>query len=182
MPVDPENPSEIEAFPVYERRRRGYVPHMAQEPLQRPRRSRIHDAGVRFATSWARRYTQRVPPRLAERRQDEVAFELWEFEIARDRYRWSGPRAGCSLVVRTVLGARRDLVWRRAAQETGLPLLAPVRLMSRRRRPRIWVPLQLGHTFDQTNGAIDAEQALPYERPSRSFGAAGNAFGAQGGF
>ena len=155
---------------------------MTQESLRRPRNSRIHDTGVRFAMSWTDRYTRRIDPRLAERRRAEVTFELWEFEIARDRYRWSGPRSGCSLILRTVLGARRDLVWRRAAMETGLPLLAPVRLMSRRRRPRVWVPLQLGHTFDQTNGAIDAEKALPYERPSRSFGAAGNAFGAQGGF
>jgi len=155
---------------------------MAQEPLQRPRRSRVHDAGVRFATSWAQRYTRRLPPRLAEQRQAEVAFELWECAIARDRYGWTGPRAGSSLILRTVLGVRRDLGWRRAAIETGTPILAPVRLLSRRRRPRVWIPLQLGHTFDQTNGAIDAEQALPYERWSGSFGAAGNAFGAQGGF
>lgn len=155
---------------------------MAQEPLRRPRASRINDAGVRFVTWWSRRYTGRVEPRLAAHRRAEVEFELWEFALARDRYRWSGPRAGCSLVVRTVLGAHRDLAWRRRALDTGMTLLAPVRLMSRRRRPRVWIPLQLGHTFDQTNGWIDAEQALPYERPSRSFGAAGNAFGAQGGF
>jgi hypothetical protein len=155
---------------------------MTQEFLQRPRASRVHDAGVRFVMSWAERYTRRVDPRLAEYRQAEVAFELWECAMAKDRYGWSGPRAGCSLVLRTLLGMRRDLEWRRAAMETGMALLAPVRLMSRRRRPRVWIPLQLGHTFDQTNGAIDAEQALPFERSSRSFGAAGNAFGAQGGF
>jgi hypothetical protein len=102
--------------------------------------------------------------------------------MAKDRYGWSGPRAGCSLILRTVLGIRRDLEWRRAAIETGMPLLAPVRLISRRRRPRVWIPLQYGHTFDQTNGAIDPETALPYERSRGSFGAAGNAFGAQGGF
>jgi hypothetical protein len=155
---------------------------MAQESVQRPRSSRIHDAGVRFVTSWARVYTRRVDPRLAEDRQAEVAFELWECAMAKDRYGWSGPRAGCSLVLRTVLGVRRDLEWRRTAIETGVPLLAPVRLISRRRRPRIWIPLQLGHTFDQTNGAIEAEQALPYYGSSGTFGAAGNAFGAQGGF
>jgi hypothetical protein len=155
---------------------------MAQESLRRPRTSRIHHAGVRFVTSWADRYTRRVDPRLAEHRQAEVAFELWECAMAKDRYGWSGPRAGCSLVLRTLLGMRRDLEWRRVAIETGMTLLSPVRLMSRRRRPRVWIPLQHGHTFDQTNGAIDAEHALPYERPSRSFGAAGNAFGAQGGF
>lgn len=155
---------------------------MEQEALPLPRRSRIHDAGVGFATSWARRYTRGVPPRLAECREEEVSFELWECAIAKDRYGWTGPRAGCSLILRTLLGMHRDLMWRRAAIESGVALLAPVRLISRRRRPRVWIPLQLGHTFDQTNGWIDSEQAQPYEQSSRSFGAAGNAFGGQGGF
>jgi hypothetical protein len=155
---------------------------MAQEPLPRPRSSRIHEAGVRFVTSWAQRYTRRVDPRLAEHRRAEVEFELWECAMAKDHYGWSGPRAGTALVLRTLLGVRRDLEWRRTAIETGMSLLVPVRLLSRRRRPRVWIPLQHGHTFDQTNGAIDAEQALPYERSRGSLGAAGNAFGAQGGF
>jgi hypothetical protein len=137
---------------------------------------------VRAVESWARRYTRRVDPRLAERREAEVAFELWEFEMARDRYRWSGPRSGLALVFRTLRGMPRDLSWRRVALQDGLPQYAPVTLLSRRRRPRVWIPLQLGHTFDQTNGAIEPERAMPYNGPHGSLGAAGNAFGMQGGF
>lgn len=155
---------------------------MAPVPAERARVSRFHRSGVRAVESWARRYTRRVDPRLADGRQGEVAFELWEFELAKERYRWSGVRSGLALLYRTVRGVPRDLAWRRTALDDGLARYAPVTLLSRRRRPRVWVPLQFGHTFDQTNGAIEPERALPYTDPRGSMGAAGNAFGVQGGF
>jgi hypothetical protein len=155
---------------------------MALEPSERTRDSRLHRAGQRVVTSWARRYTRRVDPRLAERRTSEVEFELWEFAMAKDQYGWSGPRAGAALAWRTVLGMPRDLGWRSDALRTGRPVPAPVRLMSKRRRPRVWIPLVYGHTFDQTNGFIEPERALPHDPSRGSMGAAGNAFGMQGGF
>lgn len=155
---------------------------MALEPFERARESRLQRAGQRIVTSWARRYTRRVDPGVAERRNAEVAFELWEFAMAKDQYGWSGPRAGIALAYRTVLGMPRDLAWQRDALRTGHPAHASVELMSPRRRPRVWVPLVFGHTFDQTNGAIAPERALPHDRSQGSLGAAGNTFGMQGGF
>lgn len=145
--------------------------------------SLAYRAGLRFVTWWLRLYTGRVDPRIADSREAEVTFELWEFAAVADRRRWSGAHAGTTLVARTVLGMPRDMSWRRAAVRDGIPPNgAPVRLVSRRRRVRFWVPICYGHTFDQTNGVIEPERAVAYERDSGSFGPAGNAFGIQGGF
>jgi hypothetical protein len=145
--------------------------------------TRAYVAGVRFASWWLRYYTRGVDPRFASDRQSEVSFELWEHALVADRRHWSGPHAATAVVLRSTAGMMRDWSWRRAARTEGAVLpVARVRLVSRRRRPRFWVPLQEGHTFDQTNGMIEPEKAIPYERGGGSFGAAGNAFGTQGGF
>lgn len=145
--------------------------------------SRVYRAGVRYATWWLRRYTRGVDPRYAADRESQVAFELWEHALVADGRKWSGPHAAAAIVVRSTTGMPRDWSWHRAVRRDAGPIpLAPVRLLSRRRRPRFWVPLLEGHTFDQTNGMIDPEKALPYERGNGSLGAAGNVFGTQGGF
>lgn len=144
--------------------------------------SRVYQVGSRFATAWLGLYTRSVDPRYASDRSAAVEFELWEHAMVADG-RWSATRAAVSLVLRTAAGMPRDLAWRHAVRAELAPgSRPPVHLLARRNRQRFWVPLQAGHVFDQTNGMIEPEQALPYERPNDSFGAAGNAFGLQGGF
>jgi hypothetical protein len=146
-------------------------------PERNPGRASSSDAyriGVRFATWWLRRYTHMVDPRFTELRESEVTIELWEHGIAADERGWSSPRAAGGLLVRTVVAMPRDWSWRRAALAgEGYPAIPVVHLLGRRHRPHFWVPLQQGHIFDQTNGMIEAETALPYERGT--FGRAGNA-------
>src|SRR5206468_11287603 len=128
-------------------------------------------------------YTRRVDPGIADERESEVEFELWEFGIAAEQHRWSGPRAAVTLTMHTISGMPRDRSWRAVAlREWRTPPAARVRLLSRRQRPRVWIPLQQGHVFDQTNGVIEPEKALPHESSRGTWGAAGNAFGIQGGF
>ena len=135
--------------------------------------SGAYRAGARFSTWWLRCYTRRVDPRYTELRESEVAFELWEHGIAADEHAWSAARATVTLVTRTVAAMPRDWSWRRRALlDDGHPAVPVVRLLGRRHRPHFWVPLQQGHIFDQTNGMIEAEQALPFERGA--FGQAGN--------
>jgi hypothetical protein len=135
--------------------------------------SGAYRAGVRLSTWWLRHYTRRVDPRYAELRESELAFELWEHGMAADGHGWSAARATAGLVARTVLGAPRDWSWRRRAlDESGYPAVPITRLLGRRHRPRFWVPLQQGHIFDQTNGMIEPEKALPFE--SGPLGRAGN--------
>jgi hypothetical protein len=137
--------------------------------------SGAYRAGVRFATWWLRRYTRRVDPRFTALRASEVTFELWEHGIAADERGWSPPRAAAGLLLRTLVAMPRDWSWRRSALEgVGHPAVPAVRLLGRRQRSHFWVPLQQGHIFDQTNGMIESETALPYERGP--FGRAGNAF------
>lgn len=125
--------------------------------------SGAYRAGVRLSTWWLQRYTGRVDPRYTEVRESELTFELWEHGMAADEHGWSTARATAGLVARTVLGMPRDWSWRRRAlEETGLPAVPVARLLGRRHRPRFWVPLQQGHIFDQTNGMIEPEKALPY--------------------
>lgn len=144
--------------------------------------SRAYRGVLRYATWWLRHYTRSVDPRLAAERESEVTFELWEHALAADQ-RWSSIHAAVSLALRTTAGMGRDLAWRRAARVEGnAPILPPVHLLIRRGRQRFWVPLRDGHVFDQTNGMIEPEKALPYEGGNDSLGAAGNAFGVQGGF
>jgi hypothetical protein len=144
--------------------------------------SRAYRAALRFATWWLRRYTRGVDPRFAADRESEVMFELWEHAIATDQH-WSATHAAASLALRTAAGIPRDWSWRRTALRDGdAPALLPVRPLIRRGRRRFWVPLQDGHVFDQTNGMIEPEKALPHEPGNDSLGAAGNAFGVQGGF
>ena len=136
--------------------------------------SGAYRAGARFSTWWLRCYTRRVDPRYTELRESEVAFELWEHGIAADDHGWSSLRATGALVMRTVAAMPRDWSWRRQAlEDEGHPAVAVARLLSRRHRPHFWVPLQQGHIFDQTNGMIEPERALPHE--SGAFGSsAGN--------
>jgi hypothetical protein len=136
--------------------------------------SSAYRAGVRFATWWLHTYTRGVDPRFAELRESEVTIELWEHGIAADERGWSALRAAAGLLLRTLAAMRRDRSWRRAALVgVGHPAIPAVRLLGRRHRPHFWVPLQQGHVFDQTNGMIESETALPYERGT--FGRAGNA-------
>jgi hypothetical protein len=145
--------------------------------------SRAFRAASRLTTWWVHRYTRSVDPRIAEDRESEVEFELWEFGIAAEQHRWSAPHAAMTLALHTVSGMPRDRAWRSMAlREWRTPAAAPVRLLSRRQRTRVWIPLQQGHVFDQTNGVIEPEKAMPHERSRGSWGAAGNAFGIQGGF
>ena len=153
-----------------------------EEEAGRASASRVYRASTRLATAWLGRYTQDVDPRYARERTADVEFELWEHALVADR-RWSPAQAAVALALRTAAGMPRDLSWRHAVRAGVSPARsAPVHLLSRRDRPRFWVPLQQGHVFDQTNGMIEAESALPYERPNDSFGAAGNTMGLQGGF
>ena len=120
--------------------------------------------GVRFATWWLHRYTMRVDPRFAELRESEVTIELWEHGIAVDGRAWSPLRATAGLVGRTIAAMPRDWSWRRRALTgVGHPAVPVVRLLGPRHRPHFWVPLQQGHIFDQTNGMIESETALPHE-------------------
>lgn len=135
--------------------------------------SSAYRTGVRFSTWWLRCYTRRVDPRYTELRESEVTFELWEHGIAADEHGWSSLRATAALVTRSVAAMPRDWTWRRQALESeGHPAIPVVRLLGRRHRPHFWVPLQQGHIFDQTNGMIEPEQALPHD--SGAFGSAGN--------
>jgi hypothetical protein len=135
--------------------------------------SGAYQAGVRLSTWWLHRYTHGVDPRYSELRGSEVTFELWEHAIAVDERAWTTARATTGLVLRTVLAMPRDWFWRRLAlQDAGHPAVPVVRLLGRRQRPHFWVPLQQGHIFDQTNGMIEPEQALPLEQGR--FGATGN--------
>jgi hypothetical protein len=144
--------------------------------------SRVYRISTSLTTTWLRLYTRSVDPRYAAERVSEVEFELWEHALVADQ-RWSPAHAAMSLAFRTTAGAPRDLSWRHAARfEPSRVALSPVHLLGRRSRQRFWVPLQAGHVFDQTNWMIEPEKAMPYERPNDSFGAAGNAFGLQGGF
>jgi hypothetical protein len=136
--------------------------------------SGAYRVGVGFATWWLHTYTRRVDPRFTELRQSEVTIELWEHGIAVDERHWSSPRAAAGLLIRTVAAMPQDWTWRRSALAgVGHPAVPVVRLLGRRHRPHFWVPLQQGHIFDQTNGMIESETALPYERGP--FGRAGNA-------
>ena len=136
-------------------------------PEQSPGRassSGAYRAGVRLSTWWLQRYTRRVDPRYTEVRESELTIELWEHGMAADEHGWSVARATAGLITRTVLAAPRDWSWRRRAlEEAGYPALPVARLLGRRHRPRFWVPLQQGHIFDQTNGMIAPETALPYD-------------------
>src|SRR3954453_9720762 len=135
--------------------------------------SGTYRAGLRLSNWWLRRYTKDVDPRYTELRGSEVTFELWEHAIAVDERAWTPFRAMTGLVSRTVLGVPRDLTWRRLALEgAGHPAIPVARLLGRRHRSHFWVPLQQGHIFDQTNGMIEPERALPYERGP--LGGAGN--------
>jgi hypothetical protein len=135
-------------------------------------------AGARLVTWWLHRYTHGVDPRFVETRQSEVEFELWEHGIAADEHRWSGVRAAGGLLTHTIAGAPHDLWWRRLALAgPWYPAVPSVRLLSPRHRGRFWVPLQQGHIFDQTNGMIAAEQAIPYDPGPGAFGTTGRAFG-----
>jgi hypothetical protein len=132
--------------------------------------SASYRAALRFATWWLRRYTRGVDPRIAEDREAEAAIELWEHADVADTANWSGPHAAATLVVRTAAGMSRDWSWQRATIESGgPPPLSPIRLVSRRRRSHFWVPLQQGHVFDQANGMMEPEKALPYEGPGGTF-------------
>ncbi len=145
--------------------------------------SRAFRTAARLTTWWVRHYTRTVDPRIADDRASEVEFELWEFGMAAQQHHWSGPRAAVTLTLRTLGGMPRDRAWRALAlREWRTPSAPPVRLLSRRQRTRVWIPLQQGHVFDQTNGVIEPEKALPHERARGVWGAAGNAFGIQGGF
>ena len=144
--------------------------------------SRAYQVGTRLATTWLGLYTRSIDPRSASDRASAVQFELWEHALVADQ-RWSPAHAAMSLVFWTAAGAPRDLSWRHAVRAERSPAaLPPAHLLARRNRQRFWVPLQAGHIFDQTNGLIEPEKALPYERSDTSLGAAGNAFGIQGGF
>jgi hypothetical protein len=130
--------------------------------------------GVRFATWWLGQYTRQVDPRFRELRESEVTIELWEHGIAADEHGWSSLRAAAGVLVRTLVAMPQDWSWRRSAMTgVGHPAVPVVRLLGRRHRPHFWVPLQQGHIFDQTNGMIESETALPYERGM--FGRTGNA-------
>lgn len=145
--------------------------------------TRAYAAALRLGTCWLHLYTRSVDPRIAADRETEAMFEFWENALAVDRAHWSGPRAAGTLAVRIAAEMPRDLVWRHAATRGwGTAAIAPIRLISNRRRIHYWVPLQQGHVFDQTNGMIEPEKAMAYERGAGSIGAAGNAFGIQGGF
>ncbi len=136
--------------------------------------SSAYRTAVRFSMWWLRAYTRSVHPRYTQLRESEVTFELWEHGMAADEHGWSSARATVALVTRTVAGMPRDRSWRRQAlEDEGHPSVPAVRLLGRRHRPHFWVPLQQGHIFDQTNGMIEPERALPYD--SGAFGSsAGN--------
>ena len=140
--------------------------------------SGAYRAGARLATWWLARYLRGVDPRFAATRESEVTFELWEHGIAADERAWSVPRAVSGLVVRTIAGAPRDWWWRRRALVGAFyPAEPSVRLIGRRHRPHFWVPLQQGHIFDQTNGMIAPEQAIPFDPGPGAFGTSGRTFG-----
>jgi hypothetical protein len=155
------------------------VPRMRPERMAgRASTSGAYRAGARFATWWLARYTDGVDPRFAETRTSDVTIELWEHGIAADERGWSIARATGGLVVRTVVGAPHDWWWRRKAQ-VGVfyPAMPPVKLLGRRHRQHFWVPLQQGHIFDQTNGMIAPEQAIPFDPGTGAFGTSGRTFG-----
>jgi hypothetical protein len=126
---------------------------------------------VRFARAWFDLYARSVDPRYVEARRAELDFELWEHADAADRLERRTVRSGLDIVLRTVRGMPRDLDWRSAARRgAAVHLLpGPVPLLPDRSRPRLWVPIQPDHVFDQTNGVIapDAVQPVPtqYGRP-----------------
>lgn len=156
-----------------------YPPRMRPERTAgRASTSGLYRAGARLATWWVGRYTSGVDPRFAATRQSEVAFELWEHGIAADEHRWSAARATGGLIARTLAGASRDWWWRRRALVGAwYPAARPVRLIGRRHRQHFWVPLQQGHVFDQTNGMISPEQAIPHDPGTGAFGTSGRTFG-----
>lgn len=144
--------------------------------------SRTYGFGVRLMTGWLDLYTRRVDPRFRDERESATMFELWEHAIASDRARRSGPLAAADLVLRAAAATPRDVAWRHAVLTgRGASAFQPARLLGRH-RPHTRIPLQEGRPFDQTNGMIAPEQALPYEPRNDSFGAAGNVIGLQGGF
>jgi hypothetical protein len=126
---------------------------------------------VRFARAWFELVARGVDPNDAADRRARLDFELWEHADASDRLERRALDGGREIVVRTLLGARRDLAWRRAALHgASLHLLpGPGPLLPVRSRPRTWLPIRPDHVFDQTNGMIahDAVQPSPiqYGRP-----------------
>jgi hypothetical protein len=157
----------------------------SEQDAGRASSSRAYKVGTRLATTWLGLYTRSIDPRAASERASAVEFELWEHALVADQ-RWSPAHAAVSLVLRSAAGVPRDLSWQHAVRaERFAAAPPPAHLLARRNRQRFWVPLQAGHIFDQANGMIEPEKALPYERSDGSdgsFGAAGNAFGLQGGF
>ena len=144
--------------------------------------SRAYRVGTHLSSTWVGLYTRSVDPRFASDRASAVEFELWEHALVADQ-RWSPAHAAMSLILRTAAGVPRDLSWRHAVRADRSPAaLPPAHLLAPRNRQRFWVPLQAGHIFDQTNGVIEPEKALPFEPSDRFLGAPGNAFGLQGGF
>jgi len=126
---------------------------------------------VRFARAWFDLYAWRVEASYAEPRRAELDFELWEHADAADRLERRITRTGLDIVARTLRGVPADVAWRsgalRGAARHLLP--GPTPLLSDRSRPRLWLPIQPDHVFDQTNGTIqpDAIQPVPiqYGRP-----------------
>lgn len=137
----------------------------AEQQAGRASKSGAYRSAVRFSSWWLRSYTRNVDPRYIARRESEVSFELWEHaDVVEDRG-WSAFRATAGLLIRTMAAMPRDWSWRRiAVLDDGYPGVPVGRLLGRRHRPHVWIPLQQGHIFDQTNGMIEAEQALPFDR------------------
>jgi hypothetical protein len=140
---------------------------------------------VRFARTWFDLYARAVEPRYVDPRRAALDFELWEHADAAERLERRIVRSGLDIALRTVRGMPRDLAWRRAALRGAAVYLlpGPLPLLPDRSRPRLWLPIQPDHVFDQTNGLIapDAVQPVPTEYGRPWSGPIGDVFGGRSG-
>ena len=139
----------------------GYRPQMRfRQDAGRVSSSRVYRVATALVTTWLRRCARGVDPRFAADRTTAVQFELWERAYVADQ-RWRPTGAAIGLVLRAAAGGPRDLTWRRAVRSGEFPdMFPPVPLLSPRSRQRLWVPMQFGHVFDQTNGLAESEEAV----------------------
>jgi hypothetical protein len=139
---------------------------------------------VRVVRAWFDVYARGVNPRDVEDRRARLDFELWEHADASDRLEPRALQGGLEILLRTALGVPQDLAWRRAAlRGAALHVLpGPAPLLPVRSRPRVWLPIQPDHVFDQTNGTIapDAVQAVPIQYGRPWSGPIGDIFGGRG--
>jgi cytochrome b6-f complex iron-sulfur subunit len=78
----------------------------------------LADRAAAVVLRWARTYTRRLPPGLAEERRNELASDLWEQQALATQDGTPAWQAATSILRRMVAGMPADLVWRRAALAT----------------------------------------------------------------